>query len=95
MAVAESIHELFEIRGSLDLEKDLTVVVCDLDVEVLGRGFSCSVWGVAVVGHLAVARVEQGGWISLAERISRRYAKADGCVLKSGKMELKRSRGGR
>lgn len=34
LAIAESIHELLESGGSLDLEEDLVVVICDLDVEV-------------------------------------------------------------
>lgn len=34
-AIAESIHEFLESGGLLDLEEDLVVVICDLDVEVL------------------------------------------------------------
>lgn len=35
LAVAESVHELAECGGALDLEEDLVVIVRDLDVEVL------------------------------------------------------------
>ena len=35
LAVAESIHELFELSGPLYLEEHFVVVIRDLDVEVL------------------------------------------------------------
>ena len=36
LAIAESTHELFKLRASLDLEEDFVVVVGHLDVKVLG-----------------------------------------------------------
>lgn len=32
LAVAEGIHKLFKLRGPLDLEEDLVVIIGDLDV---------------------------------------------------------------
>lgn len=52
LALAEGRHELLELCGPLDLEEDLVVVVCDLDVEVLGRRSSALVaLGSTVIGH--------------------------------------------
>ena len=36
LPLTESIHQLLQLRGTLDLEEDLIVVVGHLDVEVLG-----------------------------------------------------------
>lgn len=36
LTLAEGVHELLQLGGTLDLEEDLVVVVGDLDVEVLG-----------------------------------------------------------
>ena len=49
LSVAESPHELLEPGVPLYLEKDLVVVVCNLDVEVLRRGSGVS---VAMVRHI-------------------------------------------
>ena len=32
LTVAECVHQLFELRGSLDLEEDFVVAIGDLDV---------------------------------------------------------------
>lgn len=46
LALAEGIHQLLELRGALDLEEDLVVVVGNLDVEVLGlRWPFVLIWG--------------------------------------------------
>lgn len=37
LAIAESVHELAKLCGTLDLEEHLVVVVRDLNVEVLAR----------------------------------------------------------
>ena len=47
MAVAEGVHELAEGGGALDLEKDLVVVVGDLDVQVFD--WACL---FGLVGHM-------------------------------------------
>lgn len=41
LTLTEGTHKLLELRGPLDLEEDLVVVVGHLDVEVLGLG-----WGL-------------------------------------------------
>lgn len=51
MPLAESVHELLELSGTLDLEEDLIVVIRHFDVEMLG--WSWLLWGwTSVVGHL-------------------------------------------
>lgn len=35
LTFAEGVHQLLQLGGPLDLEKDLIVVVCDLDIEML------------------------------------------------------------
>lgn len=37
LALTEGIHEFFQLRRALDLEKDLIMIVGDLDVQVLNR----------------------------------------------------------
>lgn len=37
LTLAKRIHELLELSGALDLEKDFIVVISDLDVQVLCR----------------------------------------------------------
>ncbi len=52
MPLTESIHELLELGGTLDLEEDLVVVVSHLDVQVLcGAGVFRLAWatGAAVI----------------------------------------------
>jgi len=39
LAVAEGIHQLFELSGPLDLEENLIVTIGNLDVEVFRLGF--------------------------------------------------------
>jgi len=36
LSLTKRVHELFQLGGALDFEKDLIVVVCDFDVEMLG-----------------------------------------------------------
>lgn len=51
MPLAESVHELLELSGTLDLEEDLIVVIRHFDVEMLGG--SRLLWGwTSVVRHL-------------------------------------------
>ena len=38
LALAEGVHELGEVGGTLDFEEDLIVVVCDLNIQVLALG---------------------------------------------------------
>lgn len=45
LALAEGIHQLLELGGALDLEKDLVVVVGDFDIEVLGLRGLVLLWG--------------------------------------------------
>ena len=66
MAITEGVHELSERRGSLDLEEDFIVVVCDLDVQVLALtavfGLLLDV-GRTVVGHFGCDVTSiLGGW---------------------------------
>jgi len=68
LALAESIHELFQRGGTLDLEEDLVVVVGDFDVQVFADGLfgllGLGAWrrgGGGGVGH--VWRVGWGGGI--------------------------------
>lgn len=60
LAVAEGVHELAEGRGALDLEKDLVVVVRDLDVQVFALA---AVLGLLlhVVGGTVLRHVGSGG----------------------------------
>jgi len=72
LALTEGVHELLQLCGALDLEKDLVVVVGHLDVEVFGR---C--WGILglfarrrrslVVGHF---RSRFLGGVVESERLS-------------------------
>lgn len=54
LPLAEGIHQLLELRGALDLEEDLVVVVRHLDVEVLGLlrlfGLAWGAGGAVLVG---------------------------------------------
>lgn len=56
LALAEGIHKLLELSRALDLEKDLIVVVGDLDVEVLAGSLLLGLvpGRATVVGHVAV-----------------------------------------
>lgn len=53
MPLAEGIHQLLQLGSSLDLEEDLIVVVCDLDVEMLtwagSLGLLGGTWASVVV----------------------------------------------
>jgi len=52
LTLAEGRHKFLELCGSLDLKEDLIVVVCDLDVEVLGgRSSALVALRSTVVGH--------------------------------------------
>lgn len=52
LALAESVHELLQLRRTLDLEEDLVVVVRDFDVEMLtGRLLLGLVDRATAVGH--------------------------------------------
>lgn len=53
LSFAESIHQLLQLSGTLDLEEDFIIVVGNLDVQVLGNrayGFRAT-WTALVVGH--------------------------------------------
>ena len=56
LTLAECVHELFQLRRTLDLKEDLVIVVRDFDVEVLGRlrcsGLLILRWGTVVVRHV-------------------------------------------
>ena len=57
LALAECRHELFKLRRALDLEKDLVVVVGDLDVQVLSGSLRPVCAGASTVifaRHLAI-----------------------------------------
>jgi hypothetical protein len=58
LTVAESLHELVEFGGSLDLEEDFVVAIGDLDVEVLATSCRlrlCAVWGLFVIRHCGMS----------------------------------------
>lgn len=38
LALTECVHEFLQLGGALDLEEDLVVVICHLNVKVLGGG---------------------------------------------------------
>lgn len=44
LTLAKGVHELRESGGTLDLEEDLVIVVCDFDVQMLALGL---VFGIA------------------------------------------------
>lgn len=50
LALAEGVHELLQLRGPLDLEEDLVVVIRHLDVQVLRRRDGAVVGPLRVVG---------------------------------------------
>ena len=53
LSLAVGVHQLLELRGSLDLEEDLRAVLrLDLDVDVLGVGGARGLLGF---GHLCVS----------------------------------------
>lgn len=55
LTLTKSVHELGKSGRTFDLKKDLVVVVCDFDVEVLGFGLviwvASSAGGLVTVGH--------------------------------------------
>lgn len=53
LPLTECIHQLLEFSASLDLEEDFIVVICNLDVQVLGgrRRIASTVWRLLLVGH--------------------------------------------
>lgn len=53
LAFAEGAHQFLELGGALDLEEDLVVVVCHLDVKVfrVRRGLLAGCAVCVVVGH--------------------------------------------
>lgn len=57
LTLAERVHELFEWRRSLDLEKDLVVVIGDLNIQVFRRGRRFARGGI--VGHLECLAMEK------------------------------------
>ena len=58
LAIAEGVHQLAQLGCALDLEKDLVVVIRDLDVEVL----LLSVLGLLLHGGTVVRHVEGVRW---------------------------------
>ena len=60
LPLAEGIHELLQLGGSLDLEKHFIVVVGDLDVEMLRRRRSSLVRRTRF-SHLFALRFRRGG----------------------------------
>jgi hypothetical protein len=62
LTIAESLHELVEFGGSLDLEEDFVVAIGDLYVEVLatsGRLRLCAVGGLFVIRHCREMQVTE------------------------------------
>lgn len=54
LALAEGIHELLQLRGALDLEKNFVMVVRDLDIQVLhGRWGPFSLSCSSGIGHFS------------------------------------------
>lgn len=51
LALAEGVHELFQLCCALDFEEDLVVIIGDLDVEVLNRGRGGGFAWCSVVGN--------------------------------------------
>lgn len=61
LALAEREHELLELGAPLDLEEDLVVVICHLDVEVLYRGrASAFLTRGAVLGSIGHGAYQRG-----------------------------------